>query len=41
MVATLVGNGAAAACSIWPAITAPASAQAVAVFQNLIVFLLI
>jgi hypothetical protein len=37
MVATLVGIGAAAACPIWPAMTAPASEQTIAVFQILIV----
>src|SRR4051794_12220137 len=40
MVATLVGSGAAAACSIPPAMTAAASEQATAVFQTFIVLLL-
>jgi hypothetical protein len=39
MVATFVGIGPAAAGSIWPAMTAPASEQAIAVFQILIVLL--
>jgi hypothetical protein len=39
MVATLVGNGAADACLIWPTNTAAVSEQAIAVFQILIVLL--
>jgi hypothetical protein len=39
MVATFVGIGPAAARSTWPAITAPASEQAIAVFQIVIVLL--
>jgi hypothetical protein len=39
MVAKLVGSGAAAVCSIWQAMTAPASEQAIAVVQILIVLL--
>jgi hypothetical protein len=39
MVATLVGSGAAGASWIWPAMTTPASEQAIAVFQILIVVL--
>jgi hypothetical protein len=37
----LVGSGAAATCSIWLAMTTPASEQAIAVVQILIVLLLV